>query len=278
MAHFGNLEPNFSVSKGRVLDHLRVRQPNTFKLPPAAKNLIDPNVENDEGELVGDNNPLTNSTLRSGVAQAGALVYCTTPIVKPLSPELPIDGCFDNRNHLYFSDGDQWIPLANCLPSSTPSSGGGGNHCGGSFDIKGDNDGEPYELKKEESGKTIFFTGDNSEVRVIIVLPEIEETDGEFINDLCYKFVNGSTYAGGAREIWRFPGPDVVSEHEFVGSINWIPTGGSSAANLRGWLNHASVSSGYMTLGDYSKFYSFNGKWYVTGESWMDYGIRFVSP
>jgi hypothetical protein len=26
------------------------------------------------------------------------------------------DPCFDGRNHLYFSDGDQWIPLANCLP------------------------------------------------------------------------------------------------------------------------------------------------------------------
>ena len=88
MSHFGNLEPNFSVSKGRVLDHLRVRQPNTFKLPPAAKNLIDPNVVNDDDKLVGDNNPVTNSTLRSGVAQAGALVYCTTPIVKP-----PLDSC-----------------------------------------------------------------------------------------------------------------------------------------------------------------------------------------
>ena len=39
--------PNFSVSNDRVLDHLRVRQPNTFKLPPATKGLIDPNVENE---------------------------------------------------------------------------------------------------------------------------------------------------------------------------------------------------------------------------------------
>ncbi len=272
MSHFGNIAPNFSVNKDRVLDNLRVQQPNTFKLPPAMKNLIDPNVVNDDDKRVGDNNPVTNFTLRNGVAQAGSLVYCATPIINPLSPELPTDGCFDNRNHLYFSDGDQWIPLANCLPSSTPSSGGGGNHCGGSFEIKGDNDGEPYELKKEESGKTIFFTGDNSEVRVIIVLPEIEETDGEFINDLCYKFVNGSTYAGGAREIW---GPD-DSTTLFVGSINWIQNGGSSdASNVI--VLHASVSSGNMTLGDYSKFYSFNGKWYVTGESWMDNGIIFIS-
>ena len=121
MSHFGSTPPNFSVNNDRVLDHLRVRQPNTFKLPPATPNLIDPNVENK-----GDNNPVTNSSLRSGVAQAGALVYCTTPIVNPLNNP-PTDGCFDNRNHLYFSDGDQWIPLANCLPSSEPSSGGSGS-------------------------------------------------------------------------------------------------------------------------------------------------------
>ena len=27
----------------------------------------------------------------------------------------PGDGCFDGRNHLYFSDGTQWIPLDNCV-------------------------------------------------------------------------------------------------------------------------------------------------------------------
>ena len=109
--------PNFSVSNDRVLDHLRVQKPNTFKVPPATKNLIDPNVPVDPAAdpivLIGDNDPVTNETLRSGVAQAGALVYSTTPIIAgdPL-----VDGCFDGRNHLYFSDGDQWIPLANCLP------------------------------------------------------------------------------------------------------------------------------------------------------------------
>ena len=70
---------NFTVTQDRVLDHVRVRQPNTFKIPHASKNLIDPNVENKDG----DNNPATNSSLRSGVAQAGALVYCTTPIINP---------------------------------------------------------------------------------------------------------------------------------------------------------------------------------------------------
>ena len=109
--------PNFSVSNDRVLNHLRVQQPNTFKVPPATKNLIDPNVPVDPAAdpivLIGDNDPATNSTLRSGVAQAGALVYSTTPIIASETPT----GCFDGRNHLYFSDGDQWIPLANCLPS-----------------------------------------------------------------------------------------------------------------------------------------------------------------
>ena len=77
---------NFTVTQDRVLDHLRVRQPNTFKIPPATKNLIDPNVVNDDDKLVGDNNPVTNSSLRSGVAQAGALVYCTTPTLPPPPP------------------------------------------------------------------------------------------------------------------------------------------------------------------------------------------------
>ena len=113
--------PNFSVSNDRVLDHLRVRQPNTFKLPPATKTLINPNHENVDGLAVwGDNSPVTNETLRSGVAQAGSLVYSTTPI---LASGLVDDGCFDGRNHLYFSDGDQWIPLANCLPQDSERGG-----------------------------------------------------------------------------------------------------------------------------------------------------------
>ena len=110
---FGTPFPNFTVNNDRVLDNLRVRQPNTFKCPPATKDLINPNHDDEEGKpLSGDNDPATNATLRSGVAQAGALVYCTTPIVKADYE----DGCFDGRNHLYFSDGNQWIPLANCLP------------------------------------------------------------------------------------------------------------------------------------------------------------------
>jgi len=113
---FGTPFPNFTVNNDRVLDNLRVRQPNTFKCPPATKDLINPNiVPNPDAPdtQIGSNDPATNPTLRSGVAQAGALVYCTTPIVKTSGEP---DGCFDGRNHLYFSDGDQWIPLANCLP------------------------------------------------------------------------------------------------------------------------------------------------------------------
>ena len=117
---FGTRVPNFAISNDRVLDHLRIRQPNTFKVPPVPRTLIDPNVEKEE-KLTGDNNPATNATLRRNVAQAGALVYAAAPILNSNAPHPPTDGCFDGRNHLYFSDGDQWIPLANCLPSSSPS-------------------------------------------------------------------------------------------------------------------------------------------------------------
>ena len=114
---FGNPVPNFTVSNDRVLDNLRVRQPNTMMVPPATQVLIDPNAPSslDNPPLAGNNDPATNDSLRSGVAQAGALVYSTTPIANPLHPAPPVDGCFDNRNHLYFSDGKNWIPLANCL-------------------------------------------------------------------------------------------------------------------------------------------------------------------
>ena len=112
---FGNPIPNFTVSNDRVLDNLRVRQPNTMMVPPATQVLIDPNAPSslDNPPLAGNNDPATNDSLRSGVAQAGALVYSTTPIASSHDP--PVDGCFDNRNHLYFSDGKNWIPLANCL-------------------------------------------------------------------------------------------------------------------------------------------------------------------
>ena len=108
---FGTPFPNFTVNNDRVLDNLRVRQPNTFKCPPATKNLINPNI------VPNPEHPDANPTLRSGVAQAGALVYATEPILNSAGPgAAPVDGCFDGRNHLYFSDGDQWIPLAICLP------------------------------------------------------------------------------------------------------------------------------------------------------------------
>ena len=104
---FNNHPPTFNVFNDRVLDNLRIRQPDTFKLPPSVT--IDPNTLQGD-ELVGNNNPNTNPTLRSCIAQAGALVYATKPIVQGDPPS----GCFDGRNHVYFSDGDQWIPLANC--------------------------------------------------------------------------------------------------------------------------------------------------------------------
>ena len=124
---FGTPFPNFTVNNDRVLDNLRVRQPNTFKCPPATKNLINPNIvpnpEHPDAQI-GSNDPAANPTLRSGVAQAGALVYATEPILNSAGPgAAPVDGCFDGRNHLYFSDGDQWIPLANCLPKSGQCAG-----------------------------------------------------------------------------------------------------------------------------------------------------------
>ena len=69
-----NREPSFTVSNDRVLDHLRVRQANTLKLPPNTQ--IDPNSPGG----TGDYNPATNPTLRSHVSQAGAIVYNTTPV------------------------------------------------------------------------------------------------------------------------------------------------------------------------------------------------------
>jgi len=121
-ALYGYPMPNFTVSKDRVLDNLRVKQPNTFKVPPAQENLINPQVvvgvvpgsDPPVDILESSNDPASNATLRNNVAQAGALVYCTTPVDKKWTP----DGCFDGRNHLYFSDGETWIPLANCLPKT----------------------------------------------------------------------------------------------------------------------------------------------------------------
>ena len=104
---FHSHPPSFTISNDRIFDNVRIRQPNTFKLPPSIS--IDPNTLAGD-KLVGDNNPATNATLRRGVAQAGSMVYAVKPIVQGETPS----GCFDGRNHIYFSDGDQWIPLANC--------------------------------------------------------------------------------------------------------------------------------------------------------------------
>ena len=118
-----NLTPtsNFSLKNDRVLDNLRVRQPNTMKLPPASKSLINPNIVDpaDPTSHIGSNDPALNPTLRRDVAQAGSIVYATEPIIASVPPS----GCYDGRNHLYFSDGAQWIPLSNCLPAG-PTGGG----------------------------------------------------------------------------------------------------------------------------------------------------------
>ena len=118
---FNNPGPSFSVYKDKSLDNLRVESPTTFKLPPSAPNNIDPNFPHDGETLVGNNDPVTNFTLHEHVPQAGAFTYCTTRIANSNHPHPPTDGCLDGRNHLYFSDGNVWIPLSNCPPE--PSEG-----------------------------------------------------------------------------------------------------------------------------------------------------------
>ena len=100
--------PSSSTTKDKVWDNLRVE--NTLKLPP--NDQINPNFP---VPGIGNNDPGTNITLRSNVPQAGAVAYCPKPIARGSPP----DGCLDGKNHLYFSDGNHWIPLANC--PSTPS-------------------------------------------------------------------------------------------------------------------------------------------------------------
>ena len=257
MPHFGNIAPNFSVNNDRVLDNLRVRQPNTFKLPPATKNLIDPNVVNDDDKLVGDNNPVTNATLRSGVSQAGSLVYCTTPIINPLDDD-PIDGCFDNRNHLYFSDGDQWIPLANCLPSSEPSSGGG-DCCGGSFEISGGTEENPIPVKKEDSGKTGFISTES-----YYFLPDISGPDS---NGLCYKFINKAMLSSETAIIYSSFPPQTSL---FVGG--WAAT---YAVPEDEFIIFVPNIGAHSVPGDWVEVYSYDGKWYVNMMSSQPEGVRF---
>ena len=71
---FGQPFPNFSVKNDRVLDNLRVKQPNTFKCPPATKNIIDPNIlvpnpdqdpEAPPDISKGSNDPAVNDTLQN---------------------------------------------------------------------------------------------------------------------------------------------------------------------------------------------------------------------
>ena len=118
---YGNPMPNFNVRKDRVVNSIRVTDPTTLHLPSASILDIDPQSPHPPGE--GNNDPVTNSTLRGsdnehGVPQAGAIVYCSTPITQNKTK----DPCFDGRNHLYFSDGKNWIPLANCLPKNVHDS------------------------------------------------------------------------------------------------------------------------------------------------------------
>ena len=54
--------PSFSISKDKVLDNLRVRQPYTFKVPPEMK--INPNFPGGTGNY----DPVTNPTLRANVS------------------------------------------------------------------------------------------------------------------------------------------------------------------------------------------------------------------
>ena len=175
-----------------------------------------------------------------------------------------IDRCFDNRNHLYFSDGDQWIPLANCLPTSEPTSGEVDDCCGESFKINQPNS----KLSKADSGKTAFFEEPNPSA----ILPEISETDPDS-DGLCYKFVSGTTFTG-TWIIFTGPLPFPPSD-KFAGQINWITGDGSVATTTD---NLIQSPGGTSTAGDWVEVYSFKGKWYVTGESWQDIGIEFDNP
>ena len=183
-----------------------------------------------------------------------------------------VDKCFDNRNHLYFSDGDQWIPLANCLPTSEPTSGEVDDCCGESFTI----DQPDSKLSKADSGKTAFFEGSNTTISAI--LPEISETDPDS-DGLCYKFVTGTTFTG----TWEIYGELPLVTDKFAGQINWISGGGPGGIVPTGGTNllrsaesgPGGPGTGKSTPGNWVEVYSFKGKWYVTGESWLDYGIIF---
>ena len=162
MSFFYSPNPSFGVSNDRVLDNLRVRQPNTFKLPPSSN--IDPNFP---VPSEGNNDPATNSTLRSKVAQAGSLVYSTKAIIAHESPT----GCFDGRNHLYFSDGDQWIPLANCPTEETMDAPGGNIN---NVQLNDGNNNLMGSNKLSFDGATMTIsTNENSDDGQIIISPNL---------------------------------------------------------------------------------------------------------
>ena len=108
MSFFLQDTANFSVQRDHVFDHVQ----NLQRMGLPMGSWIDPSLGND---------PAFNPTLRVNVQPKGSLVYCLEPakLSDPDNHENP-DGCFDGRNHVYFSDGDQWIPLGNCLPEQNP--------------------------------------------------------------------------------------------------------------------------------------------------------------
>jgi len=213
------------------LDNLRVRQPNTFKCPPATKDLINPNIDDEDGNpLSGSNDPAANPTLRSGVAQAGALVYATEPILKSGT-----DGCFDGRNHLYFSDGDQWIPLANCLPSSTPSLQYG------EFSIS--NNTAETDTKEETTWYGVTADEDIDIIRKGLCSSEFELTSGsqpalEYTGEKerLVKITASMTWTGSYTE----SDDDEISDARAIISVGNSPAGGTSG-NLANTEQKASL-------------------------------------
>ncbi len=86
---------NFSIQRDQTFDHVQ----NLHRLGLPINTTIDP--EDDD-------------TRRVNVAPEGSIVYC-----KKAAEDHCRDKCDDGLNHLYFSDGEQWIPLRNCrLPDS----------------------------------------------------------------------------------------------------------------------------------------------------------------
>lgn len=108
MSFFLQDTANFSVQRDHVFDHVQ----NLQRMGLPMGSWIDPSLGND---------PAFNPTLRVNVQPKGSLVYCLEPakLSDPNNNENP-DGCFDGRNHVYLSDGTQWIPLGNCLPEQNP--------------------------------------------------------------------------------------------------------------------------------------------------------------